>query len=109
MSWSYSEENIGNYFNQHKRIIEFWKNKIPNSIYELNYEKLVNDQITETKKLINFCELNWDENCLNFHNNNKTPISTVSVSQARRPIYKNSIDLNKNYENYLSKLFSIIN
>ena len=102
MSWSYSEENIGNYFNQHKRIIEFWKNKIPNSIYEINYEKLVNDQITETKKLINFCELNWDEN-------NKTPISTVSVSQARRPIYKNSIDLNKNYENYLSKLFSIIN
>ena len=41
--------------------------------------------------------------------NNKTPISTVSVSQARRPIYKNSIDLNKNYENYLSKLFSMIN
>ena len=109
MSWSYSEENIGNYFNQHKRIIEFWKNKIPNSIYEINYENLVNDQIAETKKLINFCELNWDENCLNFHKNNKTPISTVSVSQARRPIYKNSIDLNKNYENYLSKLFSIIN
>ena len=97
------------YFNQHKRITEFWKSKIPNSIYEINYEKLVNDQITETKKVINFCELNWDENCLNFHKNNKTPISTVSVSQARRPIYKNSIDLNKNYENYLSKLFSMIN
>ena len=109
MSWSFSEENIGNYFNQHKRIFEFWKKKIPDSIYEINYEKLVNDQTNETKKLINFCELNWDENFLNFHKNNKTPISTVSVTQARRPIYKNSVDLNKNYEKYLSKLFSMIN
>ena len=89
--------------------MEFWNNKISNSIYEINYEKLVNDQINETKKLIKFCELSWDENCLKFHKNNKTPISTVSVSQARKPIYKNSIDLNKNYENYLSKLFSMIN
>ena len=101
MRWSYSEENIGNYFNQHKRIIEFWKNKIPNSIYELRYEKLVNDQNNETKKLINFCELSWDENCLNFHKNNK-PYFTVSVSQARKQS-TNSINLNK--YNYLIKYF----
>ena len=109
MSWSYDEENIGNYYNQHKKIMELWKNKIPNSIFEINYEKLINDQVNETKKLIDFCELSWDENCLNFYKSNKTPISTVSVSQARKPIHKNSINSNKNYENNLSKLFSMIN
>ena len=109
MSWSYDEENIGNYFNQHKKIMEFWKNKIPNSIYEINYEKLINDQKNETKKLINLCELDWDENCLNFYKNNKTPISTVSVAQARKSIYSTSIDLNKNYDKNLRKLFSMIN
>ena len=80
-----------------------------NRNFIINYEKLINDQKNETKKLINFCELDWDENCLNFYKNNKTPITTVSVAQARKPIYSTSIDLNKNYDKNLRKLFSMIN
>ena len=42
-------------------------------------------------------------------NHKKTPIQTVSISQARKPIYSNSVNSNLNYEKYLNKMYSIIN
>ena len=76
--------------------MKFWHNKIPDYIYDCEYEKLVNNKSDETKKLIDFCNLKWEENCLD-HTQNKTGIKTVSISQAREPIYKSSINLNKLY------------
>ena len=71
-------------------------------IYEINYEKLVSNKEDEIKKLIKFCGLVWDPICLNHHKNKKTPIKTVSISQARKPVYKSSVNSNENYENYLN-------
>ena len=45
--------------------------------------------------MLSFCDLNWDPECLNFYKNKKTPVQTVSVSQASKPIYKSSVNLNK--------------
>ena len=65
-------------------------NLFPGSIYEANYEKLINNPRDEIGKMINFCSLNWEENCMQFYNN-KTPIKTMSTAQARKPIYKSSL------------------
>ena len=54
----------------------FWNSKMPGYIYDCHYEKLVNDPVEETKKLIQFCNLEWDENCLD-HTKNKTGIIYV--------------------------------
>jgi len=67
---------------------------------------LVNNPIDETKKLIKFCNLEWEENCLD-HTKNKTGIKTVSIEQARKPIYKNSVNLNNSYIKYLDFLNQI--
>ena len=40
---------------------------MPNCIYNMNYEFLVEDQTEETKKLLSFCDLDWDDNCLDFY------------------------------------------
>ena len=80
--------------------MKFWEKKIPNFIYNLNYEKLINNQKEQTEKLLNFCELNWEEDCLNF-NKKATPIKTVSITQARKPIYKTSLNSYEKYYNYL--------
>ena len=53
------------------------------------------------KNLIKFCGLKWEEDCLNF-NKKATPIKTVSVIQARQPIYKTSLKSYENYNKYLS-------
>ena len=69
----------------------------------------INNKEQEIRKLIDFCGLDWDPACLNHHKNKKTPIQTVSISQARKPIYSNSVNSNLNYEKYLNKMYSIIN
>ena len=64
-------------------------------IYEINYEKLIKDKDNEIKNLLDFCNLEFDPACLNFYKTKKTPIKTVSVAQARKPIYSSSVDKNK--------------
>ena len=108
MNWTNRAEDIAEYYNLYSEIMKFWKTKIPNFIYDLNYEKLVQDKESEIRKILNFCELEWDEKCLNPNKNSKTPIKTVSIAQARQPIYKSSLNSSDNYEKYLSKMFSIL-
>ena len=108
MKWAFDEENIANYYNLHLDLMNFWKIKLGDFIYEVNYEKLVSNKDEEIKNLIKFCELKWDPNCLNHHKNKKTPIKTVSISQARMPVYQSSVNSNTNYEKFLSKMFSLL-
>ena len=87
--------------------MSFWNNKFKDKIYNLSYEDLINNQDAQIKLLIKFCGLDWDPNCLESHKNTKT-IKTVSFAQARKPIYKSSINSSSKYLNYLNKLKSIL-
>ena len=78
----------------------FWHTKIPNYIYDCEYEELVNNQASETRKIINFCNLDWEDDCMDFTKKG-SPIKTVSIAQARKPIYKTSVNLSENYKDYL--------
>jgi hypothetical protein len=60
----------------------------------------------ESKNMTDFCGLDWDPNCLNFHKNNKTPIKTASIVQARKPIYKSSLRLSDKYLKYFEDSFN---
>ena len=109
MDWSYDQKDIADYYNLYSELMKFWNKKLPNDIYNANYERIVQNKEIEIKKLIKFCGLKWDAACLNHHKNIKTPISTVSVVQARKPIYDKSINSSFHYSKNLKKLFSIIN
>ena len=87
--------------------MKFWKNILPDFVHDISYEKLVNNQESETKKLLNFCNLDWDRNCLSFYKNNRG-IITASFAQARKPIYKTSVKSWKKYEDELLPLFKIL-
>ena len=108
MNWTNKAEDIAEYYNLYSEIMKFWKTKIPNFIYDLDYDKLVQDKESEISKILNFCELEWDEKCLSPDKNSKTPIKTVSIAQARQPIYKSSLNSNQNYDKFLEKMFSIL-
>ena len=81
-----------------------WQKLFKNEIYNCNYERLVNNLEEETRKVLSYCELNWEDNLLNFHKNNRRVI-TVSAAQIREKIYSKSINSWKNYKNELSSLF----
>ena len=90
------------------RLMNVFKKKLPNFIYELKYENLVKNKYEEIEKILKFCKLEWDENCLNHHKQSKTLIKTASMSQARNPIYKSSVDLSNNYKKHLREMFDVI-
>ena len=108
MDWSNNPEDIANYYNLYSELMTFWKTKIPNFIHDVEYESLVHNKDQEIKKILDFCGLVWDEKCLSPDKNSRTPIKTVSVSQARQPIYKSSLNSNVNYDKYLNNMFSIL-
>ena len=105
MNWSFDQKDISNFYNHHTSLMKFWYSKIPESIHTVEYEKIVLDKKNEIKNLLEFCELEWDDNCLNHHKNIKTPIKTASISQAREPVYNSSVNSSDNYKEYLKEMF----
>jgi len=103
-AWCYDEDSLVKYYKLYKDIINFWQTKLPNYIYEIKYEDLINNPKFEINNLLKFCDLDWDNNCLEF-NNNKTSIKTLSVKQARSKMYKTSINSFNNYKRYSENLF----
>ena len=108
MEWSSSQTDIANFYNLYKKTMEFWNKILSDSIYNIKYESLINDQEKEVRSLLKFCDLDFDPQCLNHHKSKKTPIRTVSVNQARKPIYSSSINKNQFYEKNLSEMFSLL-
>lgn len=106
MPWSYAQNELIEFINIYKDFMKFWHSKIPDYIYECNYEEIVRNKVIETEKLIKFCNLDWEDSCID-HTKNNSGIKTISISQARKPIYKSSINLSNLYKNNLKFLDKI--
>ena len=107
INFCYTQEEIAEYYNLYFDLMKFWKENLPDTFLDVDYEKIVADPKSEIKKILKFCDLNWEDNCLNF-SKNKTPIKTASVGQARNSIYSTSIKSFSKYEFYLKELFSLL-
>ena len=103
LNFTYDQDDLVGYYKSYLNIMNFWKSQFPNSIYDVNYENLISNNEKVIKEIIKFCQLNWEENCLNYHKN-KTPIKTMSTAQARKPIYKTSLNQFEKYKVYLNIL-----
>lgn len=103
-AWCYDEDELVQFYKIYKEMINYWQEKLPNFIYNVKYENIVDNTENEIKKLLNFCNLEWDENCLKFYNN-KSTIKTLSVNQARKKIYSSSIDSFMNFKTISGNLF----
>ena len=88
--------------------MSFWDGIFGNEIFTIQYEELVKNKEINIRKMISYCQLNWDAECLN-HQKNNNPIKTLSFNQANKPIYSSSINSSKNFESHLGKMFSILN
>ncbi len=84
-----------------------WQNLFPDEIFTVRYEELVMDQETVSEQLIDYVGLQWDEKCLDFHNNERD-VRTVSNMQVRQPMYKNSMNRWKHYEKHLQPLIEVL-
>ncbi len=106
--WSNDQDDLTKFISLYLDLMKFWSKKIPNFIYDLNYEELIKNQKEEIEKILSYCEIEWDNDCLNFSKKNN-PIKTVSVTQARKPIYNTSLNVYEKYNNYLDLFKKIEN
>jgi len=90
-NWTNDPKDILNYIKYYNKFVDFWKKNFPNELFEVNYEETVKHKDIVIREMINFCELDWDPNCLLFYKN-KSPIKTASAFQARQPIYESSVE-----------------
>jgi hypothetical protein len=103
MGFQYDMEDLARFYISYSKLMNFWHEQFPSQIYDINYEFLTTNQENETKKLLAYCNLEWDENCLNFHKQKRT-VKTASALQVKEKMYQGSSEAWKKYESHLKPL-----
>jgi len=103
LAWTHDLNNIFKYFSNYFEIINNYNEEFPNSIYNLEFEKLTVEPEKESKKLMKFCELPWDKKCLEFYKRKDLISKTASNIQIREAIYKHSLEKYLPYKKFLAE------
>ena len=105
--FSYNLQELGKYYQLYKQLMSHWNDVLPDYIFHFQYEDLIADQEKQTRLLLEFCGLGWEESCLLFHQTERL-VRTMSSPQVRRPLYSDSVGLWRKYEGQLQPLISIL-
>ena len=95
--------SLGQYYVEHRRLMDHWKHVLPNPIMNVSYEDMVADTEGMAREIIAFLGLEWDAACLEFRDNQQR-VLTSSSWQVRQGIYDNSVKRWKRYESFLDPL-----
>lgn len=87
--WSYDLTELGRYYSAYWQLMEHWRRVCPEAFIEVEYERLVADTEGETRRVLEYVGLPWDERCLRFYEHER-PVHTASLAQVRQPIYTTS-------------------
>ena len=101
--YSYDLSDLARYYLSYHRMMEHWRRVLPGRILDLDYERLVQSQESATRELLDWCQLPFESQCLEFHLNT-APAATASAAQVREPIHARSIGLWKHYARQLVSL-----
>jgi tetratricopeptide (TPR) repeat protein len=105
--FSYNIDDLTGFYGLYVELMDFWHQLYPGKIYDICYEDLTTNQEDETRKLLEYCDLDWDENCLNFHKNQRA-VKTASSLQVRQKMYQGSSEAWKQYEAHLKPLIKAL-
>jgi tetratricopeptide (TPR) repeat protein len=101
--FSYNLENIGHYYNTYLSMMDHWDRVLPGKVLRVQYENLVQDTENQIRQLLTHCGLDFEQQCLNFHQN-KRAVRTASSEQVRQPINQKGMQQWRNFEKYLGPL-----
>lgn len=98
---------LGLYYREYARLMRHWEALLPGRIYECRYETMISDQEAESRRLIDFLGLPWEDACLRFYETERS-VTTPSRWQVRQPIYSSSVKRWKKYENKIQPLIEAL-
>jgi tetratricopeptide (TPR) repeat protein len=103
LRFTWDLEDLGRCHRDYERIMAHWNAVLPIPMLEVVYEDVVADLEAESRRIVAFCGLEWEDRCLRFHENDRK-VHTMSRVQVRQPIYKSSIGRWRRYEAQLEPL-----
>ena len=101
--FSYDFDDLGRYYVAYRKLTDHWSSVCGDAVHWMRYEDLVEDQETESRRLIEYCGLDWEPECLEFHRN-KSAVMTASSAQVRQPVYREAMGRWRRYEKPLAPL-----
>jgi tetratricopeptide (TPR) repeat protein len=102
-TFTYGLEDIGKYYRDYVRLMDHWDAVLPGRVHRVQYEEMVADTETQIRALLDYCELDFEEQCLRFYETDRA-VRTPSSEQVRRPIYKEGLEQWRNFEAHLDPL-----
>ncbi len=102
--YSYDLGELGRHYCRYRQMMAHWRSVLPpGSILDVSYEDVVDDLEGQARRLIDYCGLAWDDRCIDFHRADR-PVQTASAAQARRPLFRSSLQRWRKYEPSLGPL-----
>ena len=107
MSFTMDLSDLAHYCGEHRRLMVHWREALPPGVLlDVPYEKLIADQETWTRRMLEFVGLEWDARCLDFHKTERT-VSTASFWQVRQKLYQSSVGRWRNYQKFIGPLLEL--
>ena len=101
--FTYGQERIGRYYRDYVDLMDHWDRVLPGRVLRVSYEAMVEDTENQVRRLLEYCQLPFEEQCLNFYENKRT-IRTASSEQVRQPIYRSGMNQWQPFEQWLAPL-----
>ncbi len=101
--FSYNLEDIGRYYQAYLKLMAHWEKVLPDFVLTVNHEDVVEDLDKEVRRILDFCDLDFEQSCIDFHKT-KRNIKTPSSEQVRQPIYKSATEQWRYFEEHLTPL-----
>lgn len=105
--FSYDLVKLGEYYLEYQRMMDYWNEILPGKVLDVQYEEMVADQENQTRRLLEYCDLDWEENCLRFYETDRAVV-TASSEQVRLPIYSRSVNSWRRFEKHLGPLIEVL-
>ncbi len=103
-NYTYDLKATADFYRGYHDLVEHWRRHISEDCFmEVRYEDIVTEQELQTRRLLDFCGLAWEDACMRFHEN-EAPVSTASSVQVRQPLYSGSIGRWRRYGDKLDVL-----
>ena len=104
LKYAYNLNELSKYYHAYIDVMNHWNKILPNFIYEIKYENLINNTQPEVKNLLKSLNLKWNPKCLEFHKTERS-VKTASDTQIRNKIYRSSINSWKNFAPFMGDFF----
>ena len=101
--WAYDAYDIAAFYAQYRRLIAHWHQCLPGRLLNVPYEQLITSQEQTSRALVEFCALEWEPGCLEFHRRGGA-VGSASNWQVRQPIYTTSVARWQRYALFLPEL-----